>query len=102
MQIPAARALAGVVQVAGITLNYHFGTLVPALCIDLYSASESVDKLEAKVASFLSGEGVEEEDSTELLAEEKNRLNEIKECASAVMGAITTTGDQLYRCLPLS
>ena len=92
MQIPAAKTLAGVVQVCGAQLNYHFGQLVPALCMELYSSAETVDRLEASVASFLSGEGTVTEDETESLAEEKVRLNAIKECAGAVMGAVTTSG----------
>ena len=92
MEAAAARTLAGVVQVAGTTLNYHFTTLIPALCMELLSAAEKVDKLQASVTSFLSGEGVEAVDATEDLAAERERLGVIKECAGAVMGAVTTTG----------
>jgi HEAT repeat protein len=92
MQVPAAKTLAGVVQVCGAQLNYHFGQLVPALCMELYSSAEMVDRLEASVASFLSGEGTVTEDETESLAEEKIRLSAIKECAGSVMGAVTTSG----------
>ena len=92
MDAPAARTLAGVVQVAGTTLNYHFSTLVPALCMELLSAAEKVDKLQNTVDSFLSGEGVEAEDATEELAAERERLSVIKDSAGAVMGAVTTSG----------
>ena len=92
MDAPAARTLAGVVQVAGTTLNYHFSTLIPALCMELLSAAEKVDKLQITVNSFLSGEGVEAEDATEELAAEKERLAVIKDSAGAVMGAVTTSG----------
>lgn len=92
MQAAAAKTLAGVVLVSGAQLNYHFSALIPALCMELFSAAEIVDKLEATAAAFLSGEGVETEDVTEELAVEKERLSIIKECAGSVMGAVTTTG----------
>lgn len=92
MHLPAAKILAGIVQVSGAQLNYHFSTLLPALCIELHSAAESVEKLEASVAAFLTGEGITACDATEELASEKERLNAIKECAGSVMGAVTTSG----------
>ena len=92
MDLPAAKILAGIVQVSGAQLNYHFSTLLPALCVELHSAAESVEKLEASVNAFMSGEGIIVEDDTEELASEKERLNAIKECAGSVMGAVTTSG----------
>jgi hypothetical protein len=47
-QTSAARALAGVTHVAGPQLNYQFSTLIPALSMELYSASESLEALEAQ------------------------------------------------------
>ena len=109
----AARALAGVLEVCtgSQTLNHFFSTLVPALCLELMTASDTIEKLTTQASSSSSsssasttassdgmevemGAEVEDVDGREgaLLLFERDRLESIKAAATSLMTAVSSPG----------
>ena len=110
MSGPAARALAGVLEVCtgSQTLNHFFSSLVPALCLEMVTASDAIDALTAAAqstttttttstttssSSSSSAIGVELEMGGErALAYEQDRLEAVKEASTALMTAVSSPG----------
>ena len=112
MSGPAARALAGVLEVCtgSQTLNHFFSSLVPALCLEMVTASDAIDALTAAAhsttttttssssststsSSSSSTIGVELEVGGErALLYEQDRLEAIKEASTALMTAVSSPG----------
>ena len=92
IQFVSAKALGSIADVAGNQLNYHFHTLVPSLVAELFSISDKIDKLSLLITSL------NEEESkmnTEFeLDFEKERFKEVKNAATLLLGAVTTSGAQ--------
>ena len=90
MSAAAARALAGVLEVCtgSQTLNHFFSSLVPALCLEMVTASDAIDTLTASsTSSSGGGEGTESE-----LLYEQDRLDAVKQAAVALMTAVSSPG----------
>ena len=89
MSAAAARALAGVLEVCtgSQTLNHFFSSLVPALCLEMVTASDVIDTLTASSSSGGGEVGSESE-----LLYEQDRLDAVKQAAVALMTAVSSPG----------
>ena len=79
MSAAAAKTLAAVLSVSGNYLGSFFSTLVPALCLELLTATEKMSKAAAA-------------DDEQTLTVERERSTELKAAAAALMGAVTAGG----------